>query len=415
MGMKPRTKQWWYRTLQQLHLWIGLILCLPLVLLGLSGSILVFEKELEGMFSGRSTLVAEGEIKPAAAILGAAQRQAPKGTKPFMLQLPMEAGEPAIARFAQPMQEMPGRQRQQGQKADQPREKHNGGRRGGGFGRNAEVAIDPVSLDVIPQESSSGIFRVIMQFHSSLLLREYNGRSIVGWLGMAMLTLSISGIFLWWPKKGKWKAAFTIKRGAKGLRLHRDLHGATGIWSLLVLLAVSFSGIYLAFPQQTGTMVRTVFPGKDIRTVMQSTTVQPIKDIKPLEVSEVINLAEESVSDARLLMVRFPMFPNQPYTINFAPPGYSFGKPVIMVMVDQWKGQVINISDPREYTTGETISAWQRVIHGGYGLGLIWRILVFISGFLPLLFVITGTSMWLIKRRAKEKSFKFSGAVVNTA
>ena len=35
----------------QLHLWIGLVLCLPLVMLGLTGSILVFEDELEALFA----------------------------------------------------------------------------------------------------------------------------------------------------------------------------------------------------------------------------------------------------------------------------------------------------------------------------------------------------------------------------
>ena len=42
--------------LKQIHLWIGIMLCIPLVLLGLSGSILVYDEALglpdEGLSPG---------------------------------------------------------------------------------------------------------------------------------------------------------------------------------------------------------------------------------------------------------------------------------------------------------------------------------------------------------------------------
>ena len=41
------------RIIGQLHLWIGLALCIPLVLLGLTGSVLVFEDELRGTAADR--------------------------------------------------------------------------------------------------------------------------------------------------------------------------------------------------------------------------------------------------------------------------------------------------------------------------------------------------------------------------
>ncbi|NDC64945.1 MAG: PepSY domain-containing protein, partial [Planctomycetia bacterium] len=60
--------------------------------------------------------------------------------------------------------------------------------------------------------------------------------------------------------------------------------------------------------------------------------------------------------------------------------------------------------DPRSYTLGETIMAWQHALHAGEGLGWTWKILVFLSGFLPPLFAVTGVSMWLIKRRNRRRA-----------
>ena len=37
-----------------------------------------------------------------------------------------------------------------------------------------------------------------------------------------------------------------------GLRFHRELHAATGIWIFLVFMAVSFSGVVIAWPQTFG-------------------------------------------------------------------------------------------------------------------------------------------------------------------
>src|SRR4029077_8852855 len=78
------------------------------------------------------------------------------------------------------------------------------------------------------------------------------GRPIVGWLGVAMCLLGISGLVLWWPKRGQWKYAFKVRRSATGLRFHRELHAATGIWIFLVFIAVSFSGVVIAWPQTMG-------------------------------------------------------------------------------------------------------------------------------------------------------------------
>ena len=46
----------------------------------------------------------------------------------------------------------------------------------------------------------------------------------------------------------------------------------------------------------------------------------------------------------------------------------------------------------------ESFMAWQRPVHQGL-LGPVWRFLVFLSGFLPAIFVFTGVVMWLKKRQ----------------
>jgi len=66
------------------------------------------------------------------------------------------------------------------------------------------------------------------------------------------------------------------------------------------------------------------------------------------------------------------------------------------VYIDPWRAQMVAKRDP-----SENFLAWQRPLHQGSGLGAIWKALVFLSGLVPALFVITGVIMWVKKRQRR--------------
>jgi uncharacterized iron-regulated membrane protein len=81
------------------------------------------------------------------------------------------------------------------------------------------------------------------------------------------------------------------------------------------------------------------------------------------------------------------------------------------VFVDQWAGRVLEVQDPRTFSIGESILAWQRAVHEGSGLGPVYRFLVFLSGLAIPLFSVTGVVMWLYRRRAKSRVRDACGAL----
>ena len=48
-----------------------------------------------------------------------------------------------------------------------------------------------------------------------------------------------------------------------------------------------------------------------------------------------------------------------------AQPGYQDRTPALNVLIDPLRARVIEVRDPRTYTLGETIQAWQRALHEG--------------------------------------------------
>ncbi len=377
---KPRLR----RILRTIHLWLGVSLGIPLALIGVSGSILVFEHEIAALFEAApERTLAQGEIQPASAIVEAARARAPAGTVPALLALPDAAGEPATVRFTQPG-------------------------RAAGPGAAVTVQVDPVSLATFERPEPSAVqrgLREIFQFHANLSAGR-EGRIWVGWLGVVMCFFGVSGLIMWWPRPSRWKQAFGVTKGAQGIRLNRELHGAAGFWGLVVFMMISFSGVYIVFPETAGELVRTVLPGRDLRAEVASLRVQPLAGGPQLDVDRVVSLARSHADDVDLRMVAFPIRPEQPYRVAFKMPGRTVGHgvPMIAVFVDPWAAEVIATHDPRAFTLGESVSVWQRALHGGYGLGWVWKILTFLSGLLPVLFAITGISMWWLRRRKKARA-----------
>ena len=361
------------RLIGQIHLWTGLVLCVPLVLIGLTGSILVFEDELRAAFAP-SAQAQLGEARAVGEIIAAARAVAPAGFMPSSYVAPPAPGRLATVRLLPS-----GRQ--------------------AGLGEGARVDVDPVSL-VASTNASDDFLRQVFFLHSTLLMKTREGRQIVGWLGVAMLVMAVSGLVNWWPRRGAWRAAFRVSGEARGFRLWRELHGMVGIWGLLVFLTVSLGGVYLAFPETVRGTIAMVLPARDLRAAAAAVKVEPIKGAEPLGVDEAIALAKADVLDGRLSFVFLPAGPEQPYRIVLRRPGDDRRETPVTVFVDPWARRVVETFDPRRFSPGESLLAAQHALHSGQGFGLVWKILVFLCGLLPALFSVTGVAMWLKRRRA---------------
>lgn len=419
MAKANRTFRYW---LQQLHLWVGLILLLPLVMMGVTGAVLVYAHDIEhllGQGDPPATEVGEWR-KPSDLIEAAKATSSEPGRIPIAVRWPIKVGEPAAVRLSRPgmANERPQfRGGQQGVGAPQPVNQTQGRVPvQSPFAGSLQIFIDPVSLQILEtQRAMTGWVRFFHDLHGHLFIPGGLGRELVGWLGVAMLVMGCSGIYLWWPSAGQWKSAFTVRRKAKGLRLNRELHGAVGIWSLLLFMLVNFTGVYLAFPQQISAAVNSVWLGRDMRAAMFQARVEPMRGGTPITLDAAVGLALAKVPDARFLNAFLAVRPDQAVRIGLIRSGHIEGAPIITVIVDTWRGSVVDVFDPRTLTTGETVIAWQRALHYGEGLGGIYKFLVFVSGVIIPIFAVTGFLMWWIKRRNRRAGERSRRAILQAA
>ncbi len=408
MSKQRRTFRYW---LQQLHLWIGLILLLPLVMMGVTGAVLVYGHDIEHLLGqGEPPAKAVGEWSTPGELIAAARTASNDPTRiPIAVRWPMEVGEPAAVRLSRPgmANERPQFRGGQAQGQAQGRVPTQSP-----FAGSLQMLIDPVSLQVLEtQQAMTGWLRFFHDLHGHLFIAGGLGRELVGWLGVVLLVLGCSGLYLWWPRPGQWKAAFIVRRTAKGLRFNRELHGAVGIWSLVLFMLVNFTGVYLAFPQQISVAVNTVWPGRDMRAAMFQARVEPMRGVQPMSVNEAVELARSTVPDGRFLNAFLSIRPDQAMRIGLIRADHVEGAPIITVIIDPFRKNVVDVFDPQTMTTGERIIAWQRALHYGIGLGSGYKFLVFVSGVIIPVFAITGFLMWWIKRRNRRAGERAKAAI----
>jgi len=374
------------KLLATVHLWLGVTFSIPFVLLGLSGSFQMIH-HLPERFDPASA-----PQRPINQIIGVARIIAPVGARLVGYDAPGTPGANAVVRFAAP----PG--------GDTP------GRLGPGGAGQIRIRVNPANLSSERTQAPAGLDqgmsfdRLMHDLHGRLLLPSgFHGRQAVGWLGVFMTFLGISGMVMWWPRRQQLKQAFTFSFSKSSLKTNRDLHGAVGIWGWAVFVIVCVSGVYLCFPSAINSMIDAGAPIREQRQP-RAITVIPIEGQAPLSADEAVDLALDVVPGGIVRTITFPAQPDQPYRIQFSRAGDYNGVPQAVVILDQWKQSVIDLRDPQSNTsTKDKWLAWQRQFHAGNGLGWWWWTLVFISGFLPLLFVTTGVSMWLLKRRNRAR------------
>jgi uncharacterized iron-regulated membrane protein len=209
------------RTLVQVHLWSGIALSLYIIVICVTGSAIVFRRELD------------------------------KALCPTVLTVPVQARRltpaelKAKARAAYPRFELneievrPARADNAPVKISFVRE-----------GMRLERLFDPYTgANLAPAVACEPRFvTALAAFHADL----GGGRAGLranGLAALAVILICLSGAVVWWPGTKHWLRGVTVRRNVAWHRLIRDLHGAMGFWLILFVVLWALTGIYFAFPE----------------------------------------------------------------------------------------------------------------------------------------------------------------------
>ncbi|HEX3441870.1 MAG TPA: PepSY-associated TM helix domain-containing protein [Pseudolabrys sp.] len=367
------------------HLWIGVGLAVLLIPISVSGGLLVWNDDIDALLNPQRYAVTGPQMMqpPSAYLTKAAESVAktPGQWQATSLRYPDEPGLPARVTVRGP------------------------GREGGGRPSMMTVYLDPPTASVLGATDFRGSFMGFLHsFHENLTMPQYNGRQIVGWAGAGMLILSLTGIWLWWPRKGGFIRGL---RWTRSSRFTFNLHHLLGLWISIPLAVVSATGIYLAFPQTARNAMSSVAtmnpqgPRGFFGEIAQNTALTADRAV------EIAQQVEPNAKPAALFL------PTEQRGERARGPSWRVQMQradgdAVTVAVDDRSGKAAPVLAPQ---SGDRAASWIRWIHEGSHSGPVWALIVFLTGVFPTIFAITGTIMWLRKRADKKALEVQSGSV----
>ncbi len=368
-------RQFW----QQAHLWLGLLLGLPLLLVCASGSLLVFREEMDAWLN--PALLAPAmhggqQHSPAELLAAGLAATDPAGDAQFRLRAP-QRGQTAWSVFVQRTDPATGRVWME------------------------QIGVHPETAGITGRRDYTAAPLILLyHFHETLLLRPWWGAELVGALGLVLLISSLSGLYLWWPRPGRWRAALWIKPGAAARRLLLDLHNVFGLYSLIVVVSLAFSGVYLVFPQPVRGLVRLAATDSPLPYPPPR---PPLAGETRLDAATIFALAEATLPGIRFDNARKLAGRDGLWRVALRPADANSYSPAdSMVWLDPYDGRVLAWRDARHLPAGENFLIMQRPLHNGEVLGLPGRLLAFAGGLVPAILAITGWLLWL--HRGKRKT-----------
>ncbi|MFF5400116.1 PepSY-associated TM helix domain-containing protein [Peribacillus butanolivorans] len=360
------------RIIAKIHLWLSMLAGVFIVLIGLTGSLLVFEPELNSILHPNLYKVTEGKKVTYQQALRVVSESYPKG-QIDRVYTPSEPNARGVYLF----------------RLKEGEEQKN-------------IFVDPGTGYINGTLGDKALFNLIAEFHEKLLLKDFNGEKIIGTIGFIFFFITLSGLYLWWPGIKKWARGFIFRRSANPYVRQYDLHKVIGGVSIPFLLVVSLTGALFVYDE----MIFGWFGAKAKVMPPEEQLISKALPTGKLPLDELLSRAEKAVPQGTLMQVRMPdkVERGTPEgAVEFRLSGsYDPGNGNVKVWLDQYSGKVVGKLDPR-VNSGLMYQTWHLPLHTGSFGGLFTKILYAIGGLTPSILMFTGVYMWWYKKKNKNK------------
>jgi uncharacterized iron-regulated membrane protein len=259
---------------------------------------------------------------------------------------------------------------------------------------------DPYTGEILGvRNATDSLMGFLVDLHIHLLSGEI-GETIMGWSGLGAILLTILGVVLWWPKKNRWKQALSVKWQAAPNRVWLDIHKVAGAMAGVLILITAATGSSLAlyniitepiFTALTGEGAKTSVPQSSIVATGASAPLLPmVAQARALFPNGVVTRVTPASDPKAAVMVRM----RQQEEVH------QFGR--TFVWFDQYDGSLLRVDDVLEANLATRIQVWLYPLHTGFYGGLLTRWLQVLAGLSLCLLTLSGAYVWYKGYRARS-------------
>lgn len=359
------------KSLVTLHLWLGITIGLFWALQGLTGAFLVFHREADRLTLPTASAGPQASLDEiAAAAEGASHRPIER------IGIIDARGDLLAAEY---------RDRS---------------------GRPLALLVDAASAHVVgqrelePKSPATGSFSQWVYFLHQSLLRGESRDAPTGVLGILLYVAVLAGLWIAWPRRGKWRKAFAWRSWRSTDQRLYGWHRGIGLLIGFILLITIPCGIYMVFAAEVRTGVARVVPHR--LPFRADRTVEPAARLVGPEAA--LTAARMEFPHAAFVSVAMPTDQSAIYLVRLRQPAEPrLWAGVTSVAVDATSGRTLDVYDPLNAPLSNRVADIAFAIHNGEVAGYGGRFLILLVGLaLPTLYVL-GCWAWWRKRQRRTR------------
>lgn len=364
------------KTTVAVHRILGVIVGVFIIIIGLTGSILVFDKEVNPILHLHThQVLPQGEQISLQQVTSIIQEKYPEAQLDWVT-VPTQVNEPYHVLI---------------KSLDKSK---------------TDIYLNPYGGEVL------GIYlrdrpwmKIVNQLHTHLLAGKFGG-FVVGLCGVMLLILSITGLILWngWKKLS---VGFKVRWQAKQHILNYDLHKVGGVLTAIFLVLIATSGSMMVFDKPIKNFGYWITHQEQIEKPVSSFAING----KLLSLDEFLETATNAFPQGEPTVIYTPKDEKSVVRVRFklpheiSPEGKSF------VFLDQYSGDVLRVENFFQTSAMEQVKAWADALHtgsyGGLGMMGVYIVVGVVSSGLS----VTGFVIWF-KRKGTQRSTQRGAKVV---
>ncbi|HVI49507.1 MAG TPA: PepSY-associated TM helix domain-containing protein [Chitinophaga sp.] len=357
----------------KLHLWLGLASGLVVLVVALTGSILVFEQEID-LWLNRDVLTTTHIHAQRKSLdeLTAAVQQRVIGKEIQRIQVFQEPNRNALFMTS---------------------DKKPDGR--------IIVAVNPYTAEVAGVYSyDKRFFTIVLQLHRYLLMGE-TGKLITGISCIIFLLMLVSGMVLWWPRvKQAVKQRFRVKWNASFKRLNWDLHAVLGFYAFLFLFVIAATGLVWSYPW-VNKMLFLLADGKPQQKEVVKNDPASVRGVngKMEKMLTALNATYTFPGDINIFI---PAERTTAVMFSKENKKAHIDNVVSAMYFDRNSGAALKVKPYEQESNGSKLRRLVYPVHTGSVYGWPTQILALLVSLFAASLPVTGTIIWLGRRKKKK-------------
>ncbi|MFD2599469.1 PepSY-associated TM helix domain-containing protein [Sphingobacterium corticis] len=393
MSLKKKKKSFFKYWSAKLHLWFGLAVGIPVVIISITGALYVFKDEVEN-FTRQDVIyhhepnIGSKKLIPISVLAERVAKACPEDYPLHWVDVPTDVTRSYKYYYYE----------------------HNPDA-WNYFDETViykTIYVNPFSGEVLRvYDEKMGFFNIVKMIHFSFLLKSEWGKYVVGIPVCLFVIMLITGVVLWWPRNKagrKQRFQFAWKSTTKPKRKNYDLHNILGFYSSIFALIFAITGLFYCF-FIVQAMVYVVFSGGETVYPDRShiTTTAPesertlytldsianqVKRLYPDSYQFSLDLGDEHMDDH--------VHPN--FEVYVKHLSYSYHK-ASHIVFDEHSGELLHIHDHNDKNLGEKMVSANYDIHVGSVFNLPTKIIAFLVSLICASLPITGFMIWYGRRK----------------